>query len=123
MAKRLTNEELTITLSKYISALEKKITINQALLFGSYAKGHAHEWSDIDLLIISPALPENNPKGANGFFLDQLVGFENVPAELEVIGIHPNKLSQRSTKPFYDEIFRTAKEFDLKTRNFKELKS
>jgi len=51
------------------------------------------------------------------------VGFENVPAELEVIGIHPNKLSQKSTRPFYDEIFRTAKEFDLKTRNFKELKS
>ena len=58
---------------------------------------------------------------------DDLVVSHNTIREwisiLEVIGIHPNKLSQKSTRPFYDEIFRTAKEFDLKTRNFKELKS
>lgn len=118
MAKKLTNEELRETLAKYLSSLEKKIQIDKALLFGSYAKGSANEWSDIDLLIISAALPETNPKGANGFYLDKLVGLNKVPPELEVIGVHPNKLLNPSTQYFYNEILRTAKEFDLKTRDF-----
>ena len=119
MAKRFTNEELKETLCNYLSSLERQIQIDKVLLFGSYAKGCAHEWSDIDLLIISEALPENSPKGANGFYLDKLVGLDKIPAELEVIGIHPKKLSNPSTKYFYDEILKTAKEFNLKTKNFK----
>ncbi|MCH2228341.1 MAG: nucleotidyltransferase domain-containing protein [Candidatus Caenarcaniphilales bacterium] len=121
MAKRLTDEELKDTLDDYLSALETEIKVDKALLFGSYAKGEAHEWSDIDLLIISDALPEDNPKGANGFYLDSLVGLEKVPCELEVIGVHPTKLESPVTKFFYDEIFKTGKEFDLKTKTFKDI--
>lgn len=29
-------------------------------LYGSYAKGNPHEWSDIDIAIISPDFPEDN---------------------------------------------------------------
>jgi len=118
MAKRFTNEELRETLASYLSSLEKKIQIDKALLFGSYAKGSASEWSDIDLLIISTALPETNPKGANGFYLDKLVGLDKVPPELEVIGIHPDKLLNPSTQYFYNEVMRTAREFNLVTKDF-----
>ena len=32
--------------------MPKKLTIEKAFLYGSYAKGTAHELSDVDLLII-----------------------------------------------------------------------
>lgn len=33
---------------------EANIRIERAILFGSYATGKAHEWSDIDVAIVSP---------------------------------------------------------------------
>ena len=42
------------TIEKYIEELKKKnIDIKGAYLFGSYAKGNASEWSDIDLAVIT----------------------------------------------------------------------
>jgi predicted nucleotidyltransferase len=41
-------------INKFITELKKSnLTIDQAILFGSYAQGTNHEWSDIDLAIIS----------------------------------------------------------------------
>ncbi|MBI4607616.1 MAG: nucleotidyltransferase domain-containing protein [Candidatus Rokubacteria bacterium] len=31
-----------------------KVRVDQAILFGSYARGEAHQWSDVDLAVISP---------------------------------------------------------------------
>jgi len=43
-------------LKKYISELEKnKVHIHKAVLFGSYAAGSPHEWSDIDIVLVSDA--------------------------------------------------------------------
>ena len=40
---------------KYIRELEKHgFKITEAFLFGSYAKGSSHEWSDIDIALVSP---------------------------------------------------------------------
>jgi len=35
------------------------ITISQAYIFGSYAKGKATKWSDIDIAIVSPQITED----------------------------------------------------------------
>ena len=44
------------TISKYIRALnENNVNVDQAVLFGSYAKGNYSEWSDIDLAVVSKA--------------------------------------------------------------------
>ena len=41
-------------LKKYIEKLEEnKIPIRQAVLFGSHAAGGSHEWSDIDIALVS----------------------------------------------------------------------
>ena len=41
-------------IEKYISALEKEdFHIEKAFLFGSYSKGKADEWSDIDIALVS----------------------------------------------------------------------
>jgi predicted nucleotidyltransferase len=45
---------------KFLAKLGKQgIKIKSAYLFGSYAKGTEHEWSDIDIAIISPDFAYN----------------------------------------------------------------
>ena len=42
------------TLQRYIEALEKgNFHIKSAFLFGSFAKGNQHEWSDVDIALVS----------------------------------------------------------------------
>jgi uncharacterized protein len=51
-AKQATNPDEVIR--RAIEHLLQKIRVDQAVLFGSYARGEADEWSDVDLAIISP---------------------------------------------------------------------
>ncbi len=118
MVKKLTDTELKEVLHRFLSNLSDKIAIDRSILFGSYAKETAHEWSDIDLMVISKDLPLDRPKGANGFALAKLAGFENLAPGLEVIGIHPQKLSNPVTFDFFEEVISTGKEFDLETKSF-----
>ena len=48
------------SIQKYLRAVEQKgIPVKYAVLFGSYARGQQHEWSDIDLLVVSPRYDKN----------------------------------------------------------------
>ena len=102
MAEILTEEQLNNIIDNYISKLKQKINIEQIILYGSYANGNAHEWSDIDLYIVSKDLPENELKGTNGFHLDCMV--EKFDPRLEVIGINPNQLKDPIEKSFFKEV-------------------
>lgn len=108
LVKKFTREELNLIIDDYVTRLKSKIQLDQVILFGSYAKGFAHDYSDIDLLVISKDLPINKPKGANGLYLDQLVGLKNINPSLEVLGIHPSKLSNAITKGFFKEVLSTG---------------
>ncbi len=48
-------EESVINSAKnYLRLLTQRgIPVQYGVLFGSWAKGHPHEWSDIDLLVVS----------------------------------------------------------------------
>ena len=40
---------------EYVAALKAQgIDVERAVVFGSQANGHAHAWSDIDLIVVSP---------------------------------------------------------------------
>ncbi|MBT6843636.1 MAG: nucleotidyltransferase domain-containing protein [Candidatus Melainabacteria bacterium] len=110
MVKKLNELELDQALDQFVANLNGKIGLNRVLLYGSYAKGTATDNSDIDLLVISEDLPANHPKGANGFKLCKLAGFDNVYPGLEVIGVHPSKLNHEVTKSFFDEVLATGRE-------------
>lgn len=44
----------------FLDKLQRRgITISQAYIFGSYAKGKANRWSDIDIAIVSPQITED----------------------------------------------------------------
>lgn len=43
------------SIQEYMRALEKAgIPISFVVLFGSQARGNTHQWSDIDLMVVSP---------------------------------------------------------------------
>lgn len=47
----------------YLRAVQNEgIPVKAGVLFGSYATGKAHEWSDIDLLVISPRFDEQRDR-------------------------------------------------------------
>jgi uncharacterized protein len=52
MAK-ITNE-LTEIIRKYIAKVSQVRKVDEAYIYGSYAKGRAKKWSDIDVAIVSP---------------------------------------------------------------------
>ncbi len=51
-----TTKEIVNKLQKYIATVENKhaIRISSAYLYGLFAKGLQHEWSDIDVALVSP---------------------------------------------------------------------
>lgn len=49
------------SINKFINKLkEEAFRIDAVYLYGSYAKGMQHKWSDIDIAIISPDFSEDN---------------------------------------------------------------
>ncbi|PIU10840.1 nucleotidyltransferase [Candidatus Kuenenbacteria bacterium CG08_land_8_20_14_0_20_37_23] len=55
MAKKRILKKVKKEISNYLDVLKQdRLPIREVWLFGSYAKGNPHEWSDIDLCIVSP---------------------------------------------------------------------
>ena len=55
----MVEESILNTIRKYLKTVAGKgIPVIAGVLFGSYATGRKHEWSDIDLLVISPLFDE-----------------------------------------------------------------
>ncbi|MCC6144065.1 MAG: nucleotidyltransferase domain-containing protein [Candidatus Hydrogenedentes bacterium] len=53
------------TVSQYVQALrEAELPVSAVVLAGSYAAGTPHEWSDIDLVIVSPAFDASDHWGS-----------------------------------------------------------
>ncbi len=51
----MVDPEIVESSQRYLRALASKgLPVRFAVLFGSYARGNADEWSDIDLLVVSP---------------------------------------------------------------------
>ena len=52
MAER--KDRLNKVISSFLEEIQKKYRIDDAYLYGSFAKGTSHRWSDIDIAIVSP---------------------------------------------------------------------
>jgi uncharacterized protein len=51
----MAEREVITSIQKYIQAVEcAGIPVSFVVLFGSQARGDAHQWSDIDLVVVSP---------------------------------------------------------------------
>ncbi|SNB44639.1 nucleotidyltransferase domain-containing protein [Geobacter sp. DSM 9736] len=51
----MVEQSVLTSVRKYLAALSAQgIVVERAVIFGSQARGQADEWSDIDLLVVSP---------------------------------------------------------------------
>lgn len=56
----MVDESIARVISKYLNLLrQQNIPIAYGVVFGSQVKGEAVQWSDIDLLVVSPRFDEN----------------------------------------------------------------
>ena len=90
-------------IDKYLSALrENNIPINKAILFGSYAHGKHHQWSDIDIALVSSIFEGDR-------FLDRKKIRKinlSVSSDLEVLPFHPRDFTAEN--PLVKEILDTG---------------
>ena len=52
-------------MNHYVKSITSVMNVDLIILFGSYAKGNPHEYSDIDLAIVSKELDPNKPRWEN----------------------------------------------------------
>jgi predicted nucleotidyltransferase len=84
---------------KYLIILKKNnIPINQAILFGSYAKGDYSDWSDIDIALVSDIFEGNRIDDRSKIRLITL----KVSSDIEVLPYRPKDFN--SDDPFVKEI-------------------
>ncbi len=88
---------------RYLEALrQNKIPIKRAILFGSCAKGNYHEWSDIDIALVSEIFGGNRIDDKDKIRMITL----SVSSEIEVIPFSPKDFDMRN--PFVKEILKTG---------------
>lgn len=80
MARRKIPKQLDTVIRQYLARLDaEKLPITNVYLFGSYAKGTEHEWSDVDLCVISPRF--KNPLLAIQYLIVRRLSDMNYPIE------------------------------------------
>ena len=106
----LTRQDILKAVEEFvISAYENRITIEKILLFGSYAKGHPHKYSDIDLAVFSPQFTD--------------IHFENNKAiqftkRLPQMQLHLYPLKEFDENDFVQEIKKHAVDLTFKSPQF-----
>lgn len=89
---------------KYAEKLKKENYPYIAIyLFGSYAKGKAHEWSDIDVAVISDKMRRNKSKNENLLWYIR----RDVDSMIEPFGFTVKEF-QNDCDPMVNEIKKTG---------------
>lgn len=65
MASETNNLDISKKLDHYVRCISNAMKVDQIILFGSYAKGSAHEYSDIDIAVVSQELDKNKSRYEN----------------------------------------------------------
>ncbi|MFC1613219.1 nucleotidyltransferase domain-containing protein [Patescibacteria group bacterium] len=92
MPKKRIPKTLEKKIYEYIDILKKdNLPINKVILFGSYAKGTQHKWSDVDLCIISPKF--KNPMKAMDYLWQKRIF--DMKYTIEPIGFNPKDFNDK----------------------------
>lgn len=103
----LTRKALTERIDSFISALaDVHLHVRRVVLFGSYAKGNPHNYSDIDLAIWADEFEGAGLKDIDKYVL----ALRQHPN----ISVHPFRTgTQTADDPFLEEILFTGKEWPV----------
>ncbi len=80
-----TKDDIIRTLKKYIEEANKVFFIKKPILFGSYANGKPHKWSDIDISLVSPDF-DRIPEDMSMKLLFRLASFVDTSIEPTPLG-------------------------------------
>lgn len=96
-------DKIKTIIENYISVLrDNNISIKNAYLFGSYAKGNNNEWSDIDIALISDLFEGVRIKDKDKIRRITL----SVSSNLEILPFNPDDFN--SENPLAKEIIETG---------------
>jgi len=108
----MVNREIAINTAKaFITDCQSNgLSFHKVLLFGSAAKGLTHEWSDIDLLLISDQFGDN--------IFDNLKLYSRINIKYPIIETHPYPTKYfYEGNPFIKEISKGSVEISIPTTN------
>ena len=98
--------ELKRIIADFIALLSNGITVDRVMLFGSYANGTPHEWSDIDLAVVSPDF-EGMPTSRRQARLAVLTLDRD--RRIAPLGYAPSEYQDPGRHSFLGEILRTGR--------------
>lgn len=103
-----TKIQLQNVIKKLILEFKKKVKVDKILLYGSYASGKPHDWSDIDLAVISSNFSKMSRLKRIEKLLDATYNI-NCEVDIEPLGFSPQEYEEASKLTFLGEIKRTGK--------------
>lgn len=101
-----TAAELNVAINDFIKRLLKGIRLEAVILYGSYVTGAPHDWSDIDVAVISPDLESVRMPKRQEILADLMA---NSDWRLSSIGYPSSQYHDPSGHSFLREIIRTGK--------------
>lgn len=103
MAK--TRKQITSIVRQYVKVVAKQYKVTKVILFGSYARGQAKAYSDIDLVIVSPDF-RRKPEMKILENLSRMAA--KVSSLLEVLAMTPEDLKSPDPRSFSYEVKKTG---------------
>lgn len=98
MASNKNVREIDEIAARYAELVKKELQVNSIYLFGSYAAGHAHDDSDIDIAVITDDNCED--------MIENMMKLMKLRRQVD-IRIEPHPL--RTNDPFVKEILATGR--------------
>lgn len=100
-AKVLRKDEALNLVRRYKEVIAPRFAPEtKVMMFGSYAKGHPHEWSDIDVAVIVPKIESDKR-------FDTAVSLSQDVDGISLL-IEPILLENGEDSPIYREVMRTG---------------
>ncbi|MTI58562.1 MAG: nucleotidyltransferase domain-containing protein [Firmicutes bacterium] len=91
-------------INEYIKILEKHITVNKVILYGSWANGNPNEYSDIDIAVFSPNFGKHKLKELQ--LLSKLAW--NIDESIEAIPYSSEQLNNNDPTNFANNIIKSG---------------
>jgi predicted nucleotidyltransferase len=84
--RRRERDRLLALAEAYIETLTRRLPVSAAVVVGSVARGDFNVWSDVDVVIVSPALPDRIPERA-------ALLAASAPARVQPVGFRPEEFA------------------------------
>ena len=109
--KKYSKVELENKLNIFVNSVTKVFNIDRIILFGSYVKGNQHEYSDIDIALISEDIDPKRARWENVEYIIEKSNIEYDP-DLQLIPFAKESFDNDADSPigsFIREIKETGK--------------